>query len=609
MPSEYLPLDQAQVPLLQNISHTEDDGEEIAPLRGGRLSEYRDEEELDQKSHSTSMTWTVIRRRYSSFLWIITTIVCIGVGGFFLSQSIVSWSSRDRPTRFDDWVEAEVKLAELMILRNTGPVAGAKDGLVIASPSKGERADLPDYFYTWTRDSALTISSLLPFFLPSSYLHPYQHPASSSRPAPFADNVTQILYEGLMREYIASQAELQIVQNPSGGLMDGGLNEPKYQVDGSAFDGNWGRPQRDGPALRALAMIPYANYLLDRALPLDLSYIHNNLYRANELKVPGMVIKNDLEEVAHGWWKGGFDLWEEVDGHHLFTLLVSMRALQAGALFARRLNDSGAADYYTRQAELIGTSLSDFWDEKRGTWLSTLGYDSYQPSVEDSTTSDATSHPTLPKREWLDCSLPLSVIHAGDKTVSSTTTGKNTSTPNFAPSDPNVLASLRVYIKSFEGLYGINKRKRWTDGWALGRYREDVYDGVKTSKANPWYLCTFSVAQTLYLARAQFVQRGEITITNLTVPFWTELLSSSTKILPDEVWHKHDKSFKRAITRLGEVGDAFLQVGQKYSEMEDGRMSEQIGREDGKERGARDLTWSYASLLEAGRARGHLRRT
>jgi glucoamylase len=69
---------------------------------------------------------------------------------------------------------------------------------------------------------------------------------------------------------------------------------------------------RDGPALRVLALIPYANFLLDRGYPADLQYIHDNLYNPNAIREPGRVIKNDLEEVGGGWWLGGFDLWEEV---------------------------------------------------------------------------------------------------------------------------------------------------------------------------------------------------------------------------------------------------------------------------------------------------------
>ena len=68
----------------------------------------------------------------------------------------------------------------------------------------------------------------------------------------------------------------------------------------------------DGPALRALAIIPYANYLLDRAWPADLDYVAKELWHRDQLRALGSVIKNDLEEVGGTWWKTGFDLWEEV---------------------------------------------------------------------------------------------------------------------------------------------------------------------------------------------------------------------------------------------------------------------------------------------------------
>ena len=70
--------------------------------------------------------------------------------------------------------------------------------------------------------------------------------------------------------------------------------------------------ESDGPALRALAIMPYANYLLDRAWPADLDYVAQELWHRDQLRALGSVIKNDLEEVGGTWWKTGFDLWEEV---------------------------------------------------------------------------------------------------------------------------------------------------------------------------------------------------------------------------------------------------------------------------------------------------------
>jgi glucoamylase len=68
----------------------------------------------------------------------------------------------------------------------------------------------------------------------------------------------------------------------------------------------------DGSALRALALIPYANFLLDRDYHTDIDYVSRHLYDPAKLRELGKVIKNDLEEVGGGWWNPGFDLWEEV---------------------------------------------------------------------------------------------------------------------------------------------------------------------------------------------------------------------------------------------------------------------------------------------------------
>jgi glucoamylase len=66
----------------------------------------------------------------------------------------------------------------------------------------------------------------------------------------------------VIEEYISAQAYLQTVSNPSGSLSSGGLGEPKFNVDETAFTGSWGRPQRDGPALRATALIAFGQWLI-----------------------------------------------------------------------------------------------------------------------------------------------------------------------------------------------------------------------------------------------------------------------------------------------------------------------------------------------------------
>ena len=45
-------------------------------------------------------------------------------------------------------------------------------------------------------------------------------------------------------QYVSSQQKLQRVDNPSGSYTSGGLGEPKFNIDETAFTGAWGRPQR-----------------------------------------------------------------------------------------------------------------------------------------------------------------------------------------------------------------------------------------------------------------------------------------------------------------------------------------------------------------------------
>jgi len=154
-------------------------------------------------------------------------------------------------------------------------------------------------------------------------------------------------------------------------------------------------------------------------------------------------------------------------GHHLWGRLSSLRALQAGATLATRLADPLAAGYYSKIARDIEAGLSDLWINNTY-WASSLADD---PHGGDRSVGRA-----------LDCGFILAVLHGH------TPSHNGTSNPNsFDPAQPGVLSTLRLLAKSFKGEYDINQGE-WTDGWLLGRYRGDEYDGIGKSKANPWYL-------------------------------------------------------------------------------------------------------------------------
>lgn len=206
------------------------------------------------------------------------------------------------------WLAFQGPVALQGILDNVGSsgskAAGASPGVIVASPSKSN----PDYFFTWTRDAGLVTKCLVDQFISGG-------PTS---------------LEGTIQDYINAQSVLQSVNNPSGGLCSGGLAEPKYEVDLTAFTGAWGRPQRDGPALRATAMIAYANYLISKG---QTSQVTNIIWP---------IVSNDLSYVSQNWNQSGFDLWEEVNSSSFFTTAVQYRSLIEGSALAAKIGKSCA---------------------------------------------------------------------------------------------------------------------------------------------------------------------------------------------------------------------------------------------------------------------------
>lgn len=116
----------------------------------------------------------------------------------------------------------------------------------------------------------------------------------------------------------------------------------------------------------------------------------------------------------------------------------------------------------------------------------------------------------------------------------------------------------------------------------MGRYREDVYDGKGHSQGNPWFICTFSLAHSLYLAYKEFREVGAIVIANQTLSFWEDVVSISPtppKVGAGDVWIEgRDRRFTEGMKCLKEVAGRFMEVGVQVAMENGGRMSEQIGR-------------------------------
>ena len=159
----------------------------------------------------------------------------------------------------------------------------------------------------------------------------------------------------LINDWVASMAKIQQVENPSGDVSTGGLGEPKFKIDETAFTDSWGRPQRDGPALRSTSIMRFANHLLAQG---NETWVKQHLWP---------VLKLDLGYVADSWNLTGFDLWEEVSASSFFTTAAQHRSLREGIALATALGDPGeTVAEWTTQADNALCFLQSYWSSERG---------------------------------------------------------------------------------------------------------------------------------------------------------------------------------------------------------------------------------------------------
>lgn len=274
--------------------------------------------------------------------------------------------------------------------------------------------------YTWTRDSGLTMQSLVHEFL--------------------AGNTS---LEKLIQQYITAQAKLQTITNPSGSLSDGsGLGEPKFNINLTAYTGPWGRPQREGPAVRASALVAYGNHLIEQG------------QRDKAIQNVWPVLRNDLSYVGQYWNQTGFDLWEEVNATSFFTTAVQHKALVEGQTFAEALGQTCEG---CTVAPALLCHLQEYWN---GTAIV-----SNFPTANDAK-----------GRSGVDINSVLAAIHVFDPAA-------RCDDVTFQPCSSRALSNHKVLVDSFRAIYGVNKGRTAGKAAAVGRYQEDVFMG-----GNPWYV-------------------------------------------------------------------------------------------------------------------------
>lgn len=343
------------------------------------------------------------------------------------------------------WLDAKTEFFHEKIFANISLPQGRRGAMVAAQKSNTG----PDYQYHWVRDAGVVMITLI---------DSYQNAQ---------DDAHKDYFRRIITDYVEFSTYIQNMPT------EADLGEPKFELNGVPYKLPWGRPQNDGPSLRAISLIHWANVLLaEQNDQMVYEKLYNNKFPATT------PIKKDLEYISHHWKDASYDIWEETKGTHFYTLMVIRRALLEGSKLAERLNDNGAAAWYHSQAKQIELELEHFWDEKNGYIKATINR------------VDGIDY----KLSNLDTAVILGLLHGGmhDEFLSW--------------DNPKVIATLNKLTAVFKAIYPINQLS--IPGVAIGRYPEDRYSGDTFEGGNPWPLCTLAVAEAWYQYAALLKERG-----------------------------------------------------------------------------------------------------
>jgi glucoamylase len=362
----------------------------------------------------------------------------------------------------EDWIERQSVHAAAMMRQAIAPhIVKSRErffqtitpvrGSVVASPVLAAYDPEPDYFFHWFRDSAVVMDALrlapdvapegpalfadfLRFSLDLQKLDGRGHP-----PAKAAPDFVKFLRRDLGQAHGAAiPAETRV--NP----------------DGTLDITDWPRPQHDGPALRALAILNWG--------------------------VPGAdaarLLRSDLVFVLSHARLSCFGVWEEEKGLHYYTLAVSAAALARGAAWLAGQGESAAALLCGEVGEELFAALQDWWLPEEG-FIRAHILDERRAEKE------------------LDVSVILAANHAG-----------------MAP-DEKFKATLAKLDDLFGALYPVNRGRAAP---ALGRYGEDRYYGggpwyaATLAAAEFWYRAGDIARGDAYLetVRAFTPQSGDL---------------------------------------------------------------------------------------------------
>ncbi|MDF2690606.1 MAG: hypothetical protein K0S29_461 [Gammaproteobacteria bacterium] len=428
-------------------------------------------------------------------------------------------------------------------------VMQSSPGAVIASPSMPSANFSMDYKLSWVRDSAIVMDEV----------------ASLYQQAPTAKQQNNL--RNYLLNYINWVSLTQNQQPIHPGIST--LGEPIFNINGSIWDGKWSRPQYDGPALQAITLM-HISY--------DFSKLGSKQWQQADKANLRKLIENDLNFVAKNWNQPSYSLWEESMDYNFFTEMVQRKALMMGANYETALGNTQQAAFYQAQVKGLENLLNKHWNKGEGYYSEGLNQQQY-------------------KGGSINISVILGALMGNTGDIND----------SFAPDSDKMLSTAFFTRALFDKLYFINLQH--ANAPMLGRYVNDKYDGNQFAYGNPWFIATNALAEFYYTVADRLEAKGRLSISSYNLYFFQQVAPEFNLKIGMNL-NKADNSaeFQAIIQDLINQGDALLSTSKYYASCYSAddclHFSEQVDRVNGQQASAKDLTWSYVSILSAMQARG-----
>jgi len=254
------------------------------------------------------------------------------------------------------------------------------------------------------------------------------------------------------------------------------------------------------------------------------------------------IIKTDLDWVLSNWQSDGCDLWEEVRSNDFFWNRAGyVYTLTWCESVMNKVGDSSYASRCASTKSSVRASLDGHWT---GSFM----------------------------KESANREKDTAVIHAFS------------SFEAYPITDEKVAKTIQVLSQTFCSEYAINQAevKAGIPGVLMGRYPGDSYAG-----GNPWQLLTAVLAKTFYQGANVLLQSNGF-LKEEDKKAWFELLK-----LPES------STFTNQVQAAIKAGDAVMYKLYNHVKNDNGHIAEQIDRNNGAQKSANDLTWSFANILSA----------